>query len=156
VTVNVQLLVLVDASVTLQLTVVVPFGKVAPEAGVQVGVPTPAQLSLTVGFANVTTAEHTPAAVGTVTFAGHVIVGACVSFIVTVKVQFAVRPIVSVAVQVTVVVPLTNVDPEAGAQTVVAPEQLSVGVGVVKVTTAVHTLASVDWVMFPGQAIAGG
>ena len=51
VTVNVQLLVLVDASVTLQLTVVVPFGKVEPEAGVQVGVPTPGQLSLTVGAA---------------------------------------------------------------------------------------------------------
>jgi len=44
VTVNVQLLVLVDASVTLQLTVVVPFGKVAPLVGVQVSV-LPRQLS---------------------------------------------------------------------------------------------------------------
>jgi len=49
VTVNEQLAVLLDASVTEQLTVVVPFGKVEPEAGIQAGVPTPEQLSLTVG-----------------------------------------------------------------------------------------------------------
>ena len=37
-TVNVQLPVLFDESVAEQVTVVVPFGNVLPEAGVQVGV----------------------------------------------------------------------------------------------------------------------
>ena len=50
---------------------------------------------------------------------------------VTVKVQLAVFADVSVAVQVTVVVPTANVDPLAGAHDAVAPGQLSPGVGVV-------------------------
>ena len=49
VTVNEQLDMLFDESLTEQVTVVVPFGKVDPDAGLQVGVPTPGQLSLTVG-----------------------------------------------------------------------------------------------------------
>jgi hypothetical protein len=43
--------VLFAASATVQLTVVVPFGKLDPEAGVQTGAPTPGQLSLTTGAA---------------------------------------------------------------------------------------------------------
>ena len=50
---------------------------------------------------------------------------------VTVKVQEPVLFELSVAVQVTVVVPLGKVEPEAGTQLTVAPEQVSVGVGVV-------------------------
>ena len=49
VTVNEQLAEFDEASSTLQLIVVVPFGKVDPEAGEQVGVPAPVQLSLTDG-----------------------------------------------------------------------------------------------------------
>jgi hypothetical protein len=49
VTVKEQLAELPFASLTEQLTVVVPFEKVDPDAGLQVGVPTPGQLSLTVG-----------------------------------------------------------------------------------------------------------
>jgi hypothetical protein len=49
VTVNEQLALLFDESTTLQVTVVVPTGKLEPDAGEQVGVPTPGQLSLTVG-----------------------------------------------------------------------------------------------------------
>jgi hypothetical protein len=49
VTVNEQLDEFPDASSTLQVTVVVPFGKVDPDAGLHVGAPTPGQLSLTVG-----------------------------------------------------------------------------------------------------------
>ena len=56
-------------------------------------------------------------------------VGGCVSVTVTVKLQLAVLPEVSVAVQVTVVVPLEKVDPEGGLQLVVTPEQLSAAVG---------------------------
>jgi len=44
-------------------------------------------------------------------------------------VQVAVFPDVSVAVQVTVVVPFAKVEPEAGEQLVVTPGQLSLAVG---------------------------
>ena len=58
VTVNEQLAGLPEASLTVQVTVVAPFAKVVPDAGVQMGVPTPGQLSLAVAFGYVTTAEH--------------------------------------------------------------------------------------------------
>lgn len=48
-TVNVHIFMLFDMSFTEHVTVVVPTGKADPEAGEQVGVPTPGQLSLTVG-----------------------------------------------------------------------------------------------------------
>jgi hypothetical protein len=51
VTVNVQLAVFEEASLTEQETVLTPFGKVEPDAGVQTGVPTPEQLSVAVAFA---------------------------------------------------------------------------------------------------------
>ena len=51
VTVNVHEPLLPLASLTLHVTVVVPFGKVEPDAGEQVGAPTPEQLSLVEGFA---------------------------------------------------------------------------------------------------------
>ena len=54
-----------------QLTVVVPTANVDPEAGVHVTVP---QLPVVVGAAYVTVAEHCPAAAGTETFDGHVMV----------------------------------------------------------------------------------
>jgi hypothetical protein len=64
-----------------------------------------------------------------VTFAGQVIVGACVSFTVTVKEQLAVLPDASLTVQFTVVAPFANVEPDAGVQTgVPTPGQLSVAV----------------------------
>jgi len=47
--VNVQVAVLPDESATVQVTVVVPFGKKEPEAGEHIGAPTPGQLSETVG-----------------------------------------------------------------------------------------------------------
>ena len=75
VTVKVQLTVLLEASVTLQETVVVPVGNEEPDAGAQTGDPTPGQLSLTVGAVYVTVAEHWPLTAGVVMFAGQVIVG---------------------------------------------------------------------------------
>jgi hypothetical protein len=51
VTVNLQLAEFFDASLTEHVTVVTPFWKVVPEAGVHTGAPTPGQLSLTVGAA---------------------------------------------------------------------------------------------------------
>ena len=49
-TVNEQLEELLEASLTLHVTVVVPTANVEPDAGLQTGVPTPGQLSLTVGL----------------------------------------------------------------------------------------------------------
>jgi hypothetical protein len=40
-----------DASLTVQVTVVVPFGNTAPDGGEQDGVPTPEQLSVAVALA---------------------------------------------------------------------------------------------------------
>ena len=57
------------------------------------------------------------------------IVGACVSFTVTVNEQLAVLPLVSVAVQLTVVVPFGKAEPDAGVQATVTPGQLSLAVG---------------------------
>jgi hypothetical protein len=86
-----------------------------------------------------------------VTFAGHVIVGAWLSLTVTVKVQVASGGLPLVAVQVTVVVPFANAEPDAGLQVTVGTGHPS-PVGVVKVTTAVHTPGSVFFVTFAGQA----
>ena len=61
---------------------------------------------------------------------GQVAVGGSLSVTVTVKLQRAVWPEVSVAVQFTVVVPTANVAPEAGLQAMVEPGQLSEAVAV--------------------------
>jgi len=50
VTENEQLELLPEASITEQVTVVVPTGKEDPEAGAQVTDPTPGQLSVAVGL----------------------------------------------------------------------------------------------------------
>ena len=55
---------------------------------------------------------------------------------VTVKVQEAVRPLVSVAVHVTVLTPPGKVEPLGGEQAAVTPEQLSEAVGADQVTLA--------------------
>src|SRR5262249_27463650 len=55
---------------------------------------------------------------------------------VTLKLQEAVRPPESVAVQLTVVVPSGKTDPDGGEQTTVAPGQLSITVGAGYVTIA--------------------
>jgi hypothetical protein len=81
--------------------------------------------------------------------------GASLSLIVTVNEQSLVLPLVSVAVQVTVVSPLLKVEPLAGVQTTEATAQLSLAVGAVQVTTAVQTAGSVFWVMFAGQVMEG-
>jgi len=155
VTVNVQVAVLLEESLTVQVTVVVPLGKNEPEAGEQPGAPTPGQLSLTVGGGYVAAAPHWLGSFDLVMFAGQVIVGGCVSLTVTVNVQFAIAPPESVAVHVTVVVPFEKKLPDAGEHVTVVPAQLSVGVGVGKVTTAPHWLGSFDLVMFAGQVIVG-
>ena len=146
--------VLFDESVAVQVTVVVPLLKADPDEGEQATVGAGVQLSVAVGGVKVTTAVQTFGSVLFVMFAGQApIVGGWLSLTVTVKLQEPVLPEDSVAVQVTVVVPLLKVEPDAGEQTTVgAGVQLSVAVGGVKVTTAVHTFGSVLFVIFAGQA----
>ena len=61
----------------------------------------------------------------------------------TVNVQALLFPLVSVAVQVTVVAPLLNVAPLTGSQTTEAMAQLSFALGAVQVTAEVQTPISV-------------
>jgi hypothetical protein len=132
ITVNEQEDMLLEASLAVQVTVVVPTGKLEPDAGLQLGVPTPGQLSVAVGALYVTTAEHWPIGALVLTLAGQVIDGACVSLTVTVNEQLAELPAASITLQLTVVVPFGNVEPEAGLHvTEPMPGQLSVAVGVV-------------------------
>jgi hypothetical protein len=85
---------------------------------------TPEQLSVAVAVPTFTVASHVAPA-DTVWFTGQVIAGACVSLTLTVKLQLAMLPDVSVAVQLTVVMPTEKKEPDAGMQLVVTPEQLS-------------------------------
>ena len=117
-----------------QTTVVVPTGNekgevitVEPILHVTVG----AGLPVVVG-AKASVRAHVPGKLFVAMFAGQVMAGGVfvvVALTVTAKVQVAVLLAPSVAVQVTVVVPTGNAEPEGGAQLVVAPGQLSVTVG---------------------------
>lgn len=71
VTVKLHELVLPIESEEEQVTVVVPFAKVEPEAGEQATVREPSQTSLAVGVAKVTVAVHNPASVLVVILVGH-------------------------------------------------------------------------------------
>ena len=75
----------------------------------------------------------------------------------TVKLHVAVLPEVSVAVQVTVVVPTGRADPEGGEQLVVTPGQLSAAVGeyVTIFEVAMGHATAVTVVMLAGQVIEG-
>jgi hypothetical protein len=76
-----------------------------------------------------TTRVHRPEAVLVTMDVGQLMLGASVSLTVTVKVQALVLPLASLAVQVTVVTPLLKVEPLAGLQLTLLPEQLSLKVG---------------------------
>jgi len=155
VTVNEQLPVFDDVSVAVQVTVVMPRGKVVPEGGVQVGVIAPSQLSKAVAV-NVTLTEHIPAGEFIEIGAGQVTTGASSSLTVTVNEQEPTFDDVSVAVHITVVMPLGNVAPDAGVQTgVIDPSQLSVAVAV-NITTAEHIVGSVPVTIGEGQVRTGG
>ena len=112
VTVKLHIDMLFDESFTVHVIVVVPFGKVDPDAGLHVGAPTPGQLSLTTGAGYVTTAWQTFGSVPCVMLAGHVMFGGCVSLTETVKLQLG----PAFVVQLTVVVPFWKNEPEAGVQ----------------------------------------
>ncbi len=128
VTVNEQLPVLPDESVAMQVTVVTPLGKVEPDAGAQTGVRLPSQLSVALAL-KTTTAEQAMLEVPVVMGDGQVTTGASVSLTVTVNEQLLVLPDVSVAVQVTVVVPTGKNAPDEGEQFTLVTAQLSEAIG---------------------------
>ena len=84
------------------------------------------QTSVAVGVSYVTTAVHTPASVPVLKSFGQLIAGGVVSVTWTSNEQVLVLPLPSVAVQLTSVVPIENVLPEAGVQLIEALPQLSV------------------------------
>jgi hypothetical protein len=110
VTVNEPVALLLAASVAEQETVVVPTSKVLPDGGLQsIGsAPSTRSFALATYFTTVGTKEST------VILAGRFSVGGVVSCTVTVNDPFVVRLALSVAEQVTVVVPSGKTDPEAG------------------------------------------
>jgi hypothetical protein len=131
VTVKEHVAVLPVPSVTVKLFEVTPVGKLDPLPNPAVCAKVaPAQLSLKL-TEYVTIAAHWPGSLLTTTLAGHVIVGACVSFTVTVKEQVAVLPLASVTRKVLVVAPSGKLLPLASPPiwTVVAPAQLSLPTG---------------------------
>src|SRR5262245_40575100 len=116
VTVNVQALVFPLASVAVQVTSVLPLANVAPLVGLHVTVSL-GQGAVAAGAVKLATVVHWLEAVFVLMSAGHAaMTGFSVSLIVTVNVQALVFPLASVAVQVTVVVPLLKLEPVAGMQ----------------------------------------
>jgi len=112
------------ASVAVQVTVVGPTGNVEPDGGLHVTGRGPSTRSIAFA-ANVTTAPLGPVA-SAVTLAGTVSAGGVVSTTVTVKLALAVLPAISLAAQVTVVVPRWSVEPEGGVHAKVATPTSSV------------------------------
>src|SRR5438477_1985384 len=115
----------------------------------------PGQLSVTVGLPKFTpVAKHWFGSVLVVTSSGQAMVGFWLSRTITFWVQVAVLPPASVAVQVTVLVPMGK---WLGALLVRAtPGQLSVTVGLPRFTpVAKHWFASVLVITSSGQAMVG-
>src|SRR5439155_1558827 len=152
VTVKVQLELLPLASVAVQVTVLVPLAKLDPEAGTHRTEP-PGQLSVN-EKAKLALVAHCPGAVLTVRLPGQLGTGRSVSVTVTVKVQLELLPLASVAVQVTVLVPLAKLDPEAGRHRIEPPGQLSVNENA-KLTLVLHWPGAVLTVIGPGQLGTG-
>ena len=117
--------VLPAASLASHVTVVVPSGKVEPEAGAHVTTGPGSTESVTPTLYE-TTAPDGPAASATIV-PGSVMLGSVLSPTTTSNESLAALPVASVALQVTVVVPSGNVEPEAGAhETTGAPSTASV------------------------------
>src|SRR5213083_1555054 len=147
-TVKVQLELLPLASVAVQVTVLVPLAKLVPDAGTH-RIEPPGQLSVNEN-AKLRLVAHSPGAVLTVIGPAQPGTGRSVSLTVTVKVQLELLPLASVAVQVTVLVPLAKLDPEAGTHRLEPPGQLSVSVAR-RPTFVGHSPGAVLTVIGPAQ-----
>src|SRR6266849_1674216 len=133
-TVAVAVPVLPAASVAEQVMVVVPSGKVLPEAGAHVGVSEPDTASVAVAAYAIAAPLGPVASTGLM--AGTVTTGAVVSWTSTVAMAEPTLPAVSVAVQAMAVLPSAKVLPEEGEQLGVSePDTVSAAVAV-KLTKA--------------------
>jgi hypothetical protein len=141
-----------DASIAVQITIVLPAGKTLPDEGWQMLV-APGQLSLTTG-ANVTWAEQAPGAVGTTSAVGHCSTGASPSITETWNWHCATLPDASCAAHVTIVTPRLKTLPLAGEHATVAPEQLSLTMAA-KVTTLPQFPGLAATLIEAGQATTG-
>jgi hypothetical protein len=89
-------------------------------------------------------------------FGGQVTTGGWVSLTVTLNEQLVVFSEASVAVQVTVCVPVENLLPDCGEQVTVTIEHWSLPVGVPNATAAEHWFASAFLTISAGQVREGG
>src|SRR5258706_9530922 len=155
-TVKVPALVLPLVSVAVQVTVLPPTLKVDPFVGEQALV-TPVQLSVALTVQVMLLLEQNVASATPVMFAGQVMAGFSASLTVTVKLQGApTLPELSVTEQVTGVVPLAKVEPEAGVQTITGfGSQRSPASGV-KLTTALHWPSPLVVTMLAGHEVKAG
>ena len=159
VTVKVQVVRLVQSSVAVQVTVVVPGGKRLPDGGEHVTATFVSALSVAVGGGQNTRASGTVVPQSQfVVFGGHWMRGGVVSrATVTVKVHVADSRQEFVARQVTVVVPRMNTAPDGGVQVTMAfVGQLPVVVGGGYVTTAVLATPQSQLVLLDGQVMRRG
>ena len=101
------------SSVATQVTVVEPRSKTLPETGLETTATAPSQSSVATGRSNATWVDPPLELHSTTRSPGQVISGSTVSTTVTSKVQVDTLPLSSVAVTVTVVVPIAKVEPEA-------------------------------------------
>src|SRR5436190_2540719 len=111
------------ASRAVHVTRLVPCGNVLPDGGTHVRV-TPGQLSETVGL-YVAIGVQVPLLPSTMMSPGHVSAGRSESWITMRKLQEAMLPLESAALQVTTLVPTGIIEPLGGLQDRVAPGQLS-------------------------------
>ena len=128
------MLVLLAASLTVQVTVVNPIGKTTGALLLTIKDPTAVQLSDTIGVPKATVVLQFPVpssdVLAVIISVGQVIVGGVVSFAVNTTVFISVFPAASVAVTVTLMMPLCDeatTDPRAGLWVIVTV-QLSVAV----------------------------
>ena len=139
-----------DASVAMEVTVVVPSENTDPEGRSEIT--DEEQLSVE-SILKLTTASHEPGSVCTFIVAGQEITGGSLSATVTLNEHVEIFPAASVATEFTVVVPIGKTLPEAGTD-ITFEVQLSFEV-TLKFTTAPQSLGSVFTKMSAGQIIAG-
>src|SRR5262245_30421324 len=146
---------LLCASVAVQLTVVSPMGNVDPEAGAQFTATDPSTRSLAVGFEYVTSAPDADVASTEMSAGTPAMDGGVVSWTVILKDLLAELPCESVALHSTVVCPIANVEPEAGAQLKLVALSPVSSAGAVSLTIA-RDAAVASAVMSAGTVITGG
>jgi hypothetical protein len=158
--VKLQTAVFPPGSVAVKEILVTPIGKADPEGKPAVCViVVPAQLSLTVGAAQVTTALQKPGVLLTAMLAGqNVNTGGWLSLTVTVNEHNTLFPLASVAEYTMLVVPIGKTEPLGNPDTwvTIKPGQFSVAIGAIQFTTAPHVPGVLFTVILAGHDVKTG